>query len=121
MEFRGRFLSAPGVAEVFEQFSSWRASHGGRGRRLPAALWSAAARLAERYGAGRVARTLRLNAVALRRHSATDASATSSQQPNTVPRFVEVASLIAAKEDGCVLEFTGSRGRKLTLRLLATN
>jgi hypothetical protein len=44
-----------------EALASWRRSHGGRGRPIPAALWSDAAAVARANGVAETARALRLN------------------------------------------------------------
>lgn len=44
-----------------EALTSWRRLHGGRGRPIPAALWSDAADAARTTGVAETARTLRLN------------------------------------------------------------
>ena len=45
-----------------EALASWRRSHGGRGRPIPAALWSDAVDVARTHGVAETARALRLNA-----------------------------------------------------------
>lgn len=44
-----------------EALASWRRSHGGRGRPIPAAFWSDAADVARANGVAETARALRLN------------------------------------------------------------
>jgi hypothetical protein len=44
-----------------EELARWRRSHGGRGRPIPAALWSDAADVARANGVAETARALRLN------------------------------------------------------------
>jgi hypothetical protein len=44
-----------------ERLASWRQLHGGRGRPIPAALWSDAAEVARGHGVPETARTLRLD------------------------------------------------------------
>jgi len=44
-----------------EALASWRRSHGGRGRPIPAALWSDAAEVARANGVAETARALRLD------------------------------------------------------------
>src|SRR3989442_1889093 len=53
---RGKDLEA-----TREALASWRRSHGGRGRPIPAALWSDAADVARANGVAATARALRLD------------------------------------------------------------
>ena len=48
---------------VRESLTIWRRSHGGRGRPIPAALWSDAADVARANGVAETARTLRIDRV----------------------------------------------------------
>ena len=59
---RGKDLDAARAA-----LTSWRQTHGGRGRPIPPALWSSAADVARVVGVPEVARALRLDARKLAR------------------------------------------------------
>lgn len=48
-----------------EALAIWRRRHGGRGRRIPTALWDEARELAREHGVAETARVLRLDAVRL--------------------------------------------------------
>jgi len=55
-ENRGKDLD-----KVRAALTSWRRSHGGRGRPIPVALWSEAADVAREHGVAEAARALRLD------------------------------------------------------------
>ena len=59
-------MSTTDLAVVRRRFSDWRRQHGGPGRRLPEALWTAATAVARQHGLDATARALRLNYRALK-------------------------------------------------------
>lgn len=84
---RGKDLEA-----TREALASWRRLHGGRGRPIPAALWSEAADVARANGVAEVARALRLDA----RKLAKLAEGESESAPRNVSApagFVELGGL----------------------------
>ena len=91
-----------------------------RQRRLPESLWSQAAVLAKRYGAGRVQEALRLNYVDLKRRMTQRAPV--SLPASFSPAFVELgrAALGTPQSGGATVELQDQTGRKLTVRLAAS-
>ncbi len=116
---------APALEELRRRFDAWR-STGRKGRRIPEELWAAATGLAQEYGVNRVARTLGLDYVSVKRRldssnspqaktSPTEAQA-GRASPAAGARFIELAVEPMARLPQCVVEFEGVRG-KFTLRV----
>ena len=122
----GQKLSrAQALEELQRRFDAWR-STGRKGRRIPEELWASAISLARDYGIARVARTLGLDYVSVKRRlvssdlSQTKASPSETGIRSTSPAagaaFVELAVEPIARLPQCVVEFEGVRG-KFTLRV----
>ena len=116
---------APALEELQRRFDAWR-STGRKGRRIPEELWTSAIGLARDYGIARVARTLGLDYVSVKRRcdsSHPPQAKTSptevgihSASPDAGAAFVELAVEPIARLPQCVVEFEGVRG-KFTLRV----
>ncbi len=116
---------APALEELQRRFDAWR-STGRKGRRIPEELWASATGLAREFGINRVARTLGLDYVSVKRRlvssdlSQAKTSPTevgiSSVSPAASAAFVELAVEPVARIPQCVVEYEGGRG-KFTLRL----
>ena len=122
----GQKLSrAAALQELQRRFDAWR-STGRKGRRIPEELWASATGLAREFGVNRVARTLGLDYVSVKRRlvssnlSQTKTSPTKAGRGGASPvagaEFVELAVAPMARIPQCVLEFEGVRG-KFTLRV----
>lgn len=97
------------------RLTRWREMHGGRGRRLPEALWEAAVDLARAGDAGAVARVLRLHAVSLRRRLGVEGRRDGAIHRRR-PAFVEVAPVAAlAGRTGCRVEVVGIGGVRIAM------
>jgi len=103
-----------------EALGSWRRSHGGRGRPIPAALWSDAADVARANGVAETARALRLNP----RKLAKLAEDRAERAPRSVVEpvgFVELGSL-GLGEPGeprtVVLELVGREGDRVRVEVV---
>ena len=81
------------LTAVRERLDGWRRRHGGRGRRIPEALWDEAARVAKLAGLAETARALRLRegALGVRMGKAGGAGAGEGRGPR--PTFVELTGL----------------------------
>ena len=100
---RGKDLEA-----AREALASWRRTHGGRGRSIPAALWSDAADVAREVGVPEVARALRLDARKLARQV--------EGETGSAPRSeVEPADFVAL---GCLELGTAREPRRTVLELV---
>ena len=98
-----------------QRFERWRKVSGGRGSRIPAALWDEAARAARVRGVYATARALRLNYEGLKaRVAATedDGASTSSAWRG----FVEL-QVDRPAATGAVVELVGPRGEQMRIHL----
>jgi hypothetical protein len=110
---------------VREALASWRRLHGGRGRAIPASLWSDAAIVARTMGVAETARALRVAPGKLAKlvEGRTEGAAGSVIAPAT---FVELGALGlgAAHEAGrdeagrVVLELVGREGDRVRVELV---
>jgi hypothetical protein len=109
----------PELAQAAAAFARWR-DRTQVGARIPEALWSQAAELAATHGVAKVAATLRLDYVRLKRRVAERAVAAASP-PSAAPAFVELT--LPPREPGCVLSLSNAVGHCLRIewtRPLAT-
>jgi hypothetical protein len=103
-----------------EALASWRRSHGGRGRPIPAALWSDAAEVARANGVAETARALRLNP----RKLAKLAEGGAESGPRSVVEaagFVELSGLGLGEPRGpraVVLELVGREGDRVRVEVI---
>ena len=102
-----------------EALANWRRSHGGRGRPIPAALWSDAADVARANGVAETARALRLNPGKLAKLS--EDRAESARGSVIEPAdFVELGCLelgTPREPRRTVLEFVGHEGDRVRLEV----
>jgi hypothetical protein len=89
--------------------ASWRRLHGGRGRPIPAALWSDAADMARAHGVSETARALRLDRGRLERRMVhASERPTSDEAPM---EFVELKGMdMSAGRAPTVIQFVGGDG-----------
>lgn len=111
---RGKDLGA-----ALEALASWRRTHGGRGRPIPAALWSKAADVARGVGVPEVARALRLDAGKLARwvEGRAESVARSEVEPGD---FVELGGLeleTRRERRRTVLELVGHEGDRVRVEV----
>jgi hypothetical protein len=111
------FPSIPAVAAELAQaaaaFARWRDSTS-VGARIPEALWSRAAELAATHGVAKVAATLRLDYVRLKRRVAARPVASASPPP-AAPAFVELTVGLPPSGPGCVLALSNAAGQCLRI------
>jgi hypothetical protein len=109
--------SVPTVAAELEQavaaFTRWRASSP-VGARIPESLWLQAVELAATHGVAKVAATLRLDYVRLKRRVAACPVATASPA-SAPPGFVELAVGLPPRGPGCVLALSNAAGHCLRI------
>jgi len=94
----------------------WRTS-AQRGRRIPEALWDAAASLARTYGVSRVSAALRLSYHDLQRRARGHRGART--RPPAQPTFIQLAAptVSASLDHGGTVEVVHASGSRLILRL----
>jgi hypothetical protein len=100
-----------------EALASWRRLHGGRGRPIPAALWSHAAGVARASGVAETARALRLNP----RKLAKLAEAQAESAPRRVVEragFVEIGGLGLSEPRTVALELVGREGDRVRVEVV---
>ena|ERR1039458_4128092 len=87
----------PKLFKLARALGRWRAS-AQRGRRIPEALWEAAARLARTYGVSRISGALKLSYYDLQRRAGGERAV--SPQPPAPPTFIQLpASTLSAGVD----------------------
>jgi hypothetical protein len=104
---------AADLAQAVAAFTRWRGSTA-IGARIPEALWSQAAELAATHGVAKVAATLHLDYVRLKRRVAGCPVVTASPPP-ALPGFVELAVGLPPRGPGCVLALSNAAGHCLRI------
>lgn len=108
---------AKDLEAVRRVLTDWRRRHGGRGRPIPAALWSDAADVARAGGVAETARALRLDPTKL----AKLAEGLAESAPRSVVEpagFVELGGLGLAEPRKAVLELVGREGDRVRVELI---
>jgi hypothetical protein len=112
---RGKDLDTTG-----EALAKWRRSYGGRGRPIPAGLWSAAAAVARVNGVAETARALRLNPRKLAKLA--EGRAESARRSVVEPAgFVELGDLGLGEPHEprtVVLELVGREGDRVRVEMV---
>jgi hypothetical protein len=104
---------APELAQTAAAFAHWRNTTP-VGARIPEALWSQAAELTATHGVAKVAATLRLDYVRLKRRVAARAGAAAAP-PSAPPTFVELTMDLPPSTPGCVLALSNPAGQCLRI------
>lgn len=104
-------LPAP-IGTALRRVEAWRKTRP-KGSPMPARLWEEAAQLARRHGVNPIARALRLEYYALKRHLEGD---TEWKEPAR-PAFVEVSVRPPAETRDCVVEMERADGARMRVRL----
>jgi hypothetical protein len=109
---RGKDLEA-----TREALASWRRLHGGRGRPIPAALWSDAAEVARANGVAETARALRLDPKKLAKlvEGRVESGPRSSVEP---AGFVQLGSLGWGGSRKAALELVGREGDRVRVEIV---
>ncbi len=103
------------LARGRERFEKWRSKQKTR-RRLPEPLWSAAVKLAQRYGVNRTARALRLDYSGLKkRMESTICDA--PVQAGDKPAFLQLLSSELTAVAECAIEFQDPNGTAIRIHL----
>ena len=112
-------LPAP-LEKARRRFERWRQTRQARAR-IPDALWTAAARMAARYGVSRTAGVLRVNSSRLKEHLGPQAAAVWGEaEAKDATRFVELTPFAGSGACQCLLELRDGSGAKMRVRLRGT-
>lgn len=101
-------MATADLAVVRRRINGWRKQYGGRGRRLPAELWSAAAAVARQHGVYAAARALGLSYRGLKDRVRADEAAGA---------FVEVNVSPVGGARGTVVELVAGDGAQVRIHL----
>jgi hypothetical protein len=104
-----------------EALASWRRLHGGRGRPIPAALWSDAADVASANGVAETARALRLNPSKLAKLAEGRTESAPRRSMVEASRFVELGGLGLGgphEPRTVVLELVGREGDRVRVEVV---
>ena len=108
------------LMQLRQRLDEWRGKHA-RGVAFPAALWSAAGRVAQRRGVYLTARTLGLEYNKLKRASGGVIGAgrgEARRPPKARPmKFVELTGVLPATLSGCRMSLQGPSGQRLALEM----
>ena len=108
------------LANLQLRLDAWREHHGGRGRRIPEALWQEAAEIAVSQGLARVARVLRLRRERLEQLvGEIQGEAPSSPRPEFIELDLPATDEVLAAS--VWVQFEGSDGRRLQLLVPSTS
>ena len=110
-----RDLPAP-LDGVWRRFVQWRTTHKARSR-IPDTLWTAAVKMAGRYGLHRTARALRVEYYSLKKRLEQESvSARGIHEPGSGTTFVELPPVSPGACD-CTLELEDTGGAKMRVHL----
>ena len=99
-----------------QRFEHWRRTRDYR-LRIPQPLWTAAAKMARRYGINRTARALRVDYYSLKERAENEASPAPEANGGAVPTFLELAAPTTASTCECILELEDIVGAKMRVHL----
>lgn len=105
-----------GLEALGRRLRRWRERHGGRGRRIPEALWDEAVALARREGVESVARALRLDGAGLARRVAAR-GAESEARSEAIEGFVELSASELSTPERSAIEMVNGAGERLRIEV----
>jgi hypothetical protein len=112
-------MKGTALAAVRQRLDGWRRKHGGRGKRIPEALWTEAARVARAEGLSTTARTLGLRVEGLKRRVG------GSRRPvvdgGRVPAFVELTGMGSLGGSRAVVELVNAGGEQMRVHLMGAS
>jgi hypothetical protein len=98
-----------GMESVHRQFQRWREQRRGR-ERIPARLWTAAARVAAEYGVNATSKALMLDFNKLKARVKRK-QGRKKRNSESAPQFLELVAHPIASTAECVIEVEGPRGK----------
>jgi hypothetical protein len=110
-------LPAP-LKAVRQRFEQWRRTCKKRSR-IPDPLWTAAVKMAARFGVHRTARALPVEYYSLKKRVEQHATVAARSEPGPAASFVELPPLMAAEACDCTVELEDAAGAKMRIHLKA--
>jgi hypothetical protein len=117
-----RRVEGQGLSEIQGRLARWRRQHGGRGRRIPEALWEQAVAVARVEGVPATARALRIPDERLERRVSGQGSGGRSPRAEAALAFVEIEreagraeARLAGRTSATVVEFVSRAGSRLRM------
>lgn len=107
------------LAQVRNRLSRWRAKHGGRGIRVPEAMWAKVVEVARVEGVEATARALELDPARLAARVAGAGTAADEMPAETGVGFVELDAGRFGLSPRTVIRFHGQDGERLEVELAA--
>mgnify|MGYP000878131036 CR=1 FL=1 len=104
------------LESVRRRFEAWRRNRTVR-TRIPAALWQAAVKAAERHGVHRAAKALRIDYYGLKKRVEEAGSSAGMPAKGDVATFVELAGPLSAGSVECLVELEDDSGAKMRVHL----
>lgn len=105
-----------GLERTRRRFEQWRQTRKTR-TRIPDSLWSAAVKMAGRYGICRTAKALRLHYYTLKERVEKQAVATDGLETESRTAFFELSVPSGAGSAQCTLEMENASGAKMRVHL----
>jgi len=104
------------LERVRRRFETWRRKRMVR-TRIPAALWQAAVKVAERYGVHRTAKALRIDYYGLKKRVEEAGSSARMPAKGDVATFVELTGPFSAGSVECLVELEDDSGAKMRVHV----
>ena len=105
------------LAQVRDRLARWRAKHGGRGIRVPEAVWAEVIEIARVEGVEATARALHLDPVRLARRMTAAGTAAGQKPAEMGDGFVELDAGRLGLSPRTVIRFHGRDGERLEVEL----
>ena len=107
------------LAEVRDRLARWRAKHGGRGIRIPEAMWAEVVEVAQVEGVEATARALQLDPARLAARMTGAGTASGEMPAEASGGFVELDAGRLGLSPRTVIRFQGQDGERLEVELAA--
>ena len=107
------------LAEVRDRLARWRAKHGGRGIRVPEAMWAEVVEVAQVEGVEATARALQLDPARLAARMTGAGTASGEMTAKASGGFVELDAGRLGLSPRTVIRFQGKDGERLEVELAA--
>jgi len=112
-------MKGTALTAVRQRLSGWRRRHGGRGRRIPEALWTEAARVARAEGLSTTARALGLRVKGLKER--VERPGDSVVDGVCAPAFIELTGMGSIGGGRAVVELVNVGGQQMRVHLMGAS